>query len=78
MGCTYAILANDPNATGAGTSSPNSSSPTIKKRRSSIGTVNSVDLWEPDKNATRSIRKRYGHPSSYKEDGYDFGLRFKM
>lgn len=50
----------------------------IMKRRSSASTVSSVDVLESDNGYFGKIAKRYGHPSYYKMDGYDLGLRFKV
>lgn len=48
------------------------------KRRSSTATVSSVDALESSIGHFGSLQKRYGHPSYYKVDGYDLGLRYKV
>mmetsp|Transcript_43152 Transcript_43152/g.31524 ORF Transcript_43152/g.31524 Transcript_43152/m.31524 type:complete len:321 (+) Transcript_43152:77-1039(+) len=50
----------------------------MDKRRSSVATVSSVDALESNLGHFGSIKKRYGHPSYYKMDGYDLGLRYKV
>eukprot|EP01042_Synura_sphagnicola_P010401 gene10401-13351_t len=49
-----------------------------KRRRSSVATVSSVDALESNMGHFGTIKKRYGHPSYYKMDGYDLGLRYKV
>lgn len=51
-------------------------SPTLKRRRSTA-TVASLDALTDQQVAT-SIKTRYGHPSQFKEDGYDIGLRVRV
>jgi hypothetical protein len=46
-----------------------------KERRGSKVTIDSLETTALDGN---NIKKRYGHPSYYKGDGYDVGLRVKM
>lgn len=48
------------------------------KRRSSVLTVSSVDALESNVGHFGTVKKRYGHPSYYKNDGYDLGLRYKV
>lgn len=49
-----------------------------KRRRSSVATVSSVDALESNQGHFGTIKKRYGHPSYFKMDGYDLGLRYKV
>jgi predicted component of viral defense system (DUF524 family) len=49
----------------------------VRKRRSSVTTVNSIEVWENEMKE-RSIPKRFGPPTIHRDDGYDLGLRFKM
>jgi hypothetical protein len=44
-------------------------------RRSSKVTINSLETEIGDSN---NVKKRYGHPSYYKTDGYEIGLRVSM
>ncbi len=48
---------------------------TGRGRRSSKVTVDSLDM---DLGVNHSIKKRYGHPSYYKADGFEVGLRVKV
>lgn len=48
---------------------------TLAHKRLSRSTISSLDANDA---FPTTVIKRYGHPSSYKEDGYDFGLRVRV
>jgi hypothetical protein len=45
------------------------------RRRGSKMTVDTLEANSPENNI---IRKRYGHPSYYKGNGYEVGLRVRV
>lgn len=53
--------------------------PYEKRRRSSTSsTVVSNEALDSDTTRLGQLSKRYGHPSYYKVDGYDVGLRYRV
>lgn len=47
----------------------------LEHKRLSRSTITALDANDAFPN---TVIKRYGHPSTYKEDGYDFGLRVRV
>jgi hypothetical protein len=47
------------------------------RKRTSTMNGSSIDVWEAEE-ILESVTKRSGHPTSFKGDGYDIGLRYKV
>lgn len=72
MGCAQSIIS----PTGA--TSTNTDYSYMKRKRSTVTSVASLESLETGAGAFGAIHKRYGAPAYFKMDGYDLGLRVRV